>query len=75
VLFNVYFKSSACFIDVTSATVTWNIIHTLLGISNQSSFYQCSMNCMCIFENGSDIEAVSNMSGFLEETLNIWEPG
>jgi hypothetical protein len=39
----------ACFTDVTSATITWDAVHTLLhllGISNRSSFRQClRMTC------------------------------
>jgi hypothetical protein len=54
----------------------WDIVHTLprlLGISNQSSFHQCSTECMFSFENRSDIEVVSNASEFLRDTPNIWD--
>jgi hypothetical protein len=71
VLHNAYFYKSAYFADVT---VTWDIVHTLLcllGISDKSSFHQCSMECKFSFENGPDIEMVSNASEFLRDTLDI----
>jgi hypothetical protein len=75
VLLNAYLK--AClFADVIFATVTWDAVHTLLrllGISNQSSFHQCPTKCMFTFENGPDIEAVSNAPEFLGDTLSIWD--
>jgi hypothetical protein len=67
---------SACFADVTFATVTWDIVYTLLrllDISDWSSFHQCPMEGMFSFENGPDIEMVSNVSEFLRDTLDILE--
>jgi hypothetical protein len=53
---------------MSSATITWDAVHTLLrllGISNPSSFHQRPTECMFSFENGTDIEAVCNESEFL----------
>jgi hypothetical protein len=55
-----------------------DIVHTLLrllGNSVRSSVHQCPTECMFSFENGPDIEAVSNTSEFLGDTLNIWDNG
>jgi hypothetical protein len=38
----------------------------LLGISNQSSFQPFPMDFMFSFENGPDIEVVSNASKYLK---------
>jgi hypothetical protein len=62
---------SARFTDVTSTTIICEIVHTvlhLLGISKWSSFHQCPKECMFSFENGPDIEMVSNESEFLGDT-------
>jgi hypothetical protein len=67
---------SACFADLTSATVTWDAVHTLLrllGISNRFSFHQCPTECMFSFANGSEIETVPNASQFLGDVPDIWE--
>jgi hypothetical protein len=32
VLLNAYFYRSACFVNVTSATITWDTVHTLLRL-------------------------------------------
>jgi hypothetical protein len=59
---------------VTSATVTLDVVYTLLhllGISNRSSFHQCHMECMFSFENGLENVTVSNASEFFGSTLNI----
>jgi hypothetical protein len=67
------FQKSACFGDVTSATVTWNTIHTLprpLGISNRSRFHRPT-ECKFSFEKGPDIETVSSTSEFFGNTPNI----
>jgi hypothetical protein len=45
VLLNAYFLRSACFTDVTSATITWDAVR-LLGISNWSSFHHCPTECI-----------------------------
>jgi hypothetical protein len=52
---------SDCFANVTSATVTWDIVHTLLrllAISNWSSFHQCPTESMISYENGPDIKKI-----------------
>jgi hypothetical protein len=56
---------SACLTDVTSATITWDAVHTLLrllGVSNRSSFHQCLTECMFSLEDGSEIETVPDIS-------------
>jgi hypothetical protein len=63
VLLNAYFYRSACFADVTSVTITWDAVRTLLrllGIFNPSSVRQCPTECMSSFENGPNIEMVYN---------------
>jgi hypothetical protein len=47
-----------------------HILLRLLGISNRPSFHQCPTACMFSFENGRDIETVSNACEFLGD--NIW---
>jgi hypothetical protein len=45
---------SSCFADVTSATVTWDVVHTLihlLDISNRTSFHQCPTESVCLVLN------------------------
>jgi hypothetical protein len=62
--------------DVTSATITWDAVHALLrllGVSNRSSFHQCSTEYMFSSENGRDIGTVSNESGYLGDILNMWD--
>jgi hypothetical protein len=76
VLLNAYFYRSACFASVTSATVAWDAVHTLLhllGISNRSSFHQCPTECMFSLEDGSEIEAIPDASAFLGSALDIWD--
>jgi hypothetical protein len=71
-LLNAYFQKSACFTDVTSATITWDAVHTLIrlpDISNWSSFDHCTTECMFSLENDSEIETVPDSSEFL--TLDI----
>jgi hypothetical protein len=66
--------TSACFTDVTSATITWDATHALLhllGISNRSSFHQCHMECMFSLEDGSETEMVPDEPEFLRNSLNI----
>jgi hypothetical protein len=73
---HVYFSRSACFIDVASATFTWDVVCTLLhllGISNRSSFHQCPTECLFSFENGPDIEMVPHVSEFLRNTPKVWD--
>jgi hypothetical protein len=68
------FLTSACFSDVTSATITWNTIYVLvhlLGISNRSSFHQCPMECILSFKNGFNIEVVPNACELFRNTANI----
>jgi hypothetical protein len=60
----------------TSATVPWDVVHTLLrflGILNRSTLHQCSTKFMFSFENGPYIETVSSASQFLGNILNIWD--
>jgi hypothetical protein len=73
---NEYFQMSACFANATSATVTWDIVHTLLrqlGIPNRFSVHQYPTDFMFRFENCPDIETVPNESEFLGDTVNIWD--
>jgi hypothetical protein len=66
---------SDCFANITTATITWDIVHTplrLLGISNWSSFHQCPIESMISFENGSGTETVSNVSEYLGDTFIMW---
>jgi hypothetical protein len=66
---------SACFADVTSATLTWDILHALLrllGVSNPV-FMNVPRSVIFGFENGPDIETVSNKSEFFGDTLNKWD--
>jgi hypothetical protein len=65
---------SSCFADVTSATITWDAVHTLLrllGISNRSSFHQCPTERVFSFEDGSEMKTVPDASDFLGNALNI----
>jgi hypothetical protein len=74
VLRKAYFYRCACFANVTSATITRDILYTLLhlaGNSNRSGVHQRPMECS--YENGPDIETVSNASEFLGDTLNVWD--
>jgi hypothetical protein len=75
-LLDAYISRSACFTDVTSTTITWNVVLVhillrLLGIYNRSSSHQWPMDCMFSSENGSDIETVSNESEFFGGAFNI----
>jgi hypothetical protein len=66
----------SCFTDVTSATIAWDAVRTLLrlmGISNRSSFHQCHTEYMFSFENDPDVETISDASEFLGDTLSIWD--
>jgi hypothetical protein len=67
---------SDCFANVTSATITRDIVHTLLRllcISNRSSFHQCPTECMIRSEKGPDIETVPSASEFLGDTVITWD--
>jgi hypothetical protein len=58
---------------VTSATMTWDIVLTLLrllDISNLSSFQQCPTECMLSFDNGHDSGTVPSASELLGNTFN-----
>jgi hypothetical protein len=63
-----------CSPDVTSGTVAWHAIHTLLcllGISNQSGFHQCPTECMFSLEDGSETEMVPDAPELLRNAHNI----
>jgi hypothetical protein len=67
---------TAYFAEVTSVTITWNSVNTLLrllSISNRSRFDHYPTGCMFSFENGPNIEAVPNASEFLRSTHTIWD--
>jgi L-rhamnose mutarotase len=69
-------KKSAYFANVTSATITQNIILALLhllGISNWSSFHQRPMDCMFSSKHYPDIETAFNESEFLTDVTNKWD--
>jgi hypothetical protein len=60
--------------DVTSATVTWDVVHTLLclmGISYWSSFYQYTTECMFCFKSVPDIETVPSVPKFVGKPINL----
>jgi hypothetical protein len=74
VYLNGHFQRTACFADETSATITWDAVHTLLpllDISNRSSFHQRPTKCLFSFESSPDVETVSNTSEFLGDPPNI----
>jgi hypothetical protein len=65
---------SAGFADIASATVPWDIVHTLLlllGICNLSSVHQRPTECMFSPENCPHIETVSSASEFHIDILDI----
>jgi hypothetical protein len=69
-------KRSAYFVNVTSATITQNIILALLhllGISNWSSFHHRPMDCTFSSKHYPDVETAFNGSEFLTDVINIWD--
>jgi hypothetical protein len=66
---------SAYFADITSATVTWDYVHTLLpllDIFSRPSFHRFPTQCVFSFENGPVIETVSKVSAFLADIPDTW---
>jgi hypothetical protein len=61
---------------VTSATTTWDIVHVLLRLlddSDWSSFHHCPRKCMFSFENDPNVEVDPNASNiFFSEMHLAW---